>query len=216
MPIKAYWEQIYASKSPTEVSGLQPHAERSLRLIRTVATSASARIIDVGGGASTSRRPAGHGLPRRHGIGPVGPRPGRAQARLGARAREVRWIEANVLPAALPRHGDDVWHDRAVFHFLTDPADRHAYVRQVLHAVRPGGQDIIATFAPDGPERCSGRPVMRYDPAGLHAEFGTPFGLLRHEREAQHTPAGKVQPFICLAARRPTTEVAINPSRPCS
>lgn len=125
-----------------------------------------------------------------------------AHKRLGARAQRVRWLEANVLDAALPRHSYDVWHDRALFHFLTASADRRVYVRQVLHAVRPGGLVIIATFAPDGPDRCSGLPVVRYDAEGLHAEFGAPFRLLRHEREAHHTPAGKVQQFIYCLCRK--------------
>lgn len=207
MPSKSHWEQVYASKSPTEVSWFQPHAERSLRLIQEARMAAPVRIIDVGGGASTlvdDLLDAGYGDVTvldlsAHALAA-------AQSRLGARAREVRWIEANVLEAALPRHGFDVWHDRAVFHFLTDPADRHAYVRQVLHTVRPGGLVIVATFAPDGPERCSGLPVVRYDPEGLHAEFGAPFSLLRHEREAHHTPAGKVQQFIYCMCRKTSND----------
>lgn len=207
MPSKSHWEQVYASKSPTEVSWFQPRAERSLRLIQEAGMAAPVRIIDVGGGASTlvdDLLDAGYGEVTvldlsAHALAA-------AQSRLGVRAREVRWIEANVLEAALPRHGFDVWHDRAVFHFLTDPADRHAYVRQVLHAVRPGGLVIVATFAPDGPERCSGLPVVRYDPEGLHAEFGAPFSLLRHEREAHHTPTGKVQQFIYCMCRRTTND----------
>ncbi len=203
MQTKAHWERVYASRSPAEVSWFQPHAERSVRLIREAGVPTEAAIIDVGGGASTlvdDLLAAGYGNVTvldlsAHALAA-------ARARLGARAREVRWIEANVLEAALPRHGYDVWHDRAVFHFLTDPADRHTYVRQVLHAVRPGGLVIVATFAPDGPERCSGLPVMRYDPQGLHAEFGAPFSLLRHEREAHHTPAGKVQQFIYCLCRK--------------
>ncbi|MFN3593982.1 MAG: class I SAM-dependent methyltransferase [Thiobacillaceae bacterium] len=203
MQMKAHWERVYASKSPTEVSWFQPHAERSLKLIREAGMAASARIIDVGGGASTlvdDLLAAGYGNVTvldlsAHALTA-------ARARLGARAQRVDWLEADVLQAALPRHGYDVWHDRAVFHFLTDPADRRAYVRQVLHAVRPGGLVIVATFAPDGPERCSGLPVMRYDPDGLHAEFGAPFSLLHHEREAHHTPAGKVQQFIYCLCRK--------------
>lgn len=200
---KTYWEQVYASRAPTEFSWFQPHAERSLRLIREAGTPCAARIIDVGGGASTlvdDLLDAGfedvsvldlsaHALMT-------------SRARLGPRACRVQWLEADVLDAALPHHGYDVWHDRAVFHFLTAPTDRQAYVRQVQHAVRPGGLVIVATFAPDGPDRCSGLPVMRYDAQTLHAEFGAPFSLLCHEREAHYTPAGRVQKFIYCLCRK--------------
>ncbi|MCS6786081.1 MAG: class I SAM-dependent methyltransferase [Thiobacillaceae bacterium] len=209
MDVKAHWETVYTRKAPTEVSWFQPHAERSLGLIRLARVTPAARIIDVGGGASTLVDDllaagyrdvtvldvAAHALAA-------------ARERLGARAAEVRWIEADVLTVGLPRHGYDVWHDRAVFHFLTDPADRQRYVRQVLHAVRPGGIVIVATFAPDGPERCSGLPVVRYDPQGLHAEFGAPFELIMHEREAHHTPAGAVQQFIYCLCRKALDDTA--------
>ncbi len=205
MQAKAHWERVYTTRAATELSWFQPHAERSLALIRGAGVPSTARIIDVGGGASTlvdDLLAAGYGDVSvldisAHALAV-------ARARLKARAHEVRWIEADVLQATLPRHAYDLWHDRAVFHFLTQAADRHAYVQQVLHAVRPGGLVIVATFAPDGPERCSGLPVMRYDPERLHAEFGAPFSLLRHEREAHYTPAGKVQQFIYCLCRKST------------
>ena len=90
----------------------------------------------------------------------------------------------------------DVWHDRAVFHFLTDPAARAAYVRQVAHAVRMGGHVIVATFGPEGPLRCSGLEVVRYDPDALHAEFGSAFRLVDHVTELHRTPAGAIQQFV--------------------
>jgi hypothetical protein len=96
----------------------------------------------------------------------------------------------------------DVWHDRAVFHILTTPEKRAAYVDAVLRAVKPGGHVIVATFAEDGPEKCSGLPVMRYSADALHAEFGAPFTLLRQEREEHHTPFGTVQQFIYCMCRR--------------
>jgi hypothetical protein len=114
----------------------------------------------------------------------------------------VNWIEANILEAKLPLHAFDIWHDRAVFHFLTSSEERHAYVDAVLKAVKPGGHVIVATFAEDGPDRCSGLPVMRYNAEGLHAEFGSPFELLGHEEEAHHTPAGKMQKFVYCYCRK--------------
>ena len=95
-----------------------------------------------------------------------------------------------------------LWHDRAVFHFLTDAADREAYVARALDAVKPGGHVIVATFAEDGPAQCSGLPVVRYRPDQLHAEFGEAFTLLRHEREAHHTPSGAVQQFVYCYCRK--------------
>lgn len=199
---KEHWEQVYESKSPQAVSWFQPQAEISLRLIRQ-ATPGEAAVIDVGGGASTlvdSLLDAGYRRPTVLDL--AGSALSAARQRLGARAADVEWIEANILQAPLPRHAYDVWHDRAVFHFLTAAADRAAYVRQVLHAVRPGGHVIVASFAEDGPEKCSGLPVVRYHPDELHAEFGAPFALLHHERETHLTPAGGSQEFVYCFCRR--------------
>src|SRR5262249_20761732 len=136
----------------------------------------SASIIDVGGGASTLVDDLLSGNFKDLTVLDLsGAALAAAKARLGARAAKVKWIEANVLDAELPRHAYDVWHDRAVFHFLTNDEDRHDYVRVVLHAVKPGGLVIVATFAEDGPTKCSGLPVMRYSASELHAQFGEPF-----------------------------------------
>lgn len=203
MQTKAHWERVYATRDATEVSWFQPHAEQSLQLIRDAGSPPSARIIDVGGGASTlvdDLLDAGYRdvtvLDLSANALAV------ARARLGPRAAGVRWLEANVIEADLPAQGYDVWHDRAVFHFLTTPEDRRAYVGRVLHAVRPGGLVIVATFAEDGPTQCSGLDVMRYDAAGLHAQFGEPFTLLTHVTEAHQTPAGRVQQFIYCLCRK--------------
>jgi SAM-dependent methyltransferase len=111
-------------------------------------------------------------------------------------------VEANALEADFPAHAYDVWHDRAVFHFLTTVEERQAYAQQVIRAVKPGGLVIVATFAEDGPTRCSGLPVMRYSAEELHAEFGEPFLLLHHERESHYTPAGNEQKFVYCLCRR--------------
>ncbi len=206
MQAKEHWERVYATRAATELSWYQPHAERSLALIRAAALPLTARIIDVGGGASTLVDDLLHG--GWHDVTVLDLAAGAlaaARARLGPRAGLVRWLEADVLSADLPEHSYDLWHDRAVFHFLTGAEERHAYVRQVLHAVRPGGLVIIATFAEDGPTRCSGLEVRRYDPHGLHAEFGAPFALLAHAYEAHQTPAGQVQQFIYCMCRKQET-----------
>ena len=194
---KEHWEKIYSTKAADAVSWYQEHASLSLNLIRAAGVSANGAIIDVGGGASTLVDDL-----LNDGFGNVtvldlsGAALEAARRRLGTRAPRVHWLEANITKVTLAPHAYDVWHDRAVFHFLTTPEDRSAYVRSVLHAVKPGGHVIVATFAEDGPTQCSGLPVMRYSADALHSEFGEPFRLLRHEKEAHHTPNGTVQQFI--------------------
>ena len=124
-----------------------------------------------------------------------------AKQGLGPLAARGQWIEASITEVDLPVHAYDVWHDRAVFHFLTDPAAQ-AYVATVLRSVKPGGHVIVATFDEDGPTQCSGLPVMRYSADKLHAEFGAPFTLLAHVKEAHHTPFGTVQKFVYCYCRK--------------
>jgi ubiquinone/menaquinone biosynthesis C-methylase UbiE len=126
-----------------------------------------------------------------------------ARRRLGQKSELVQWIEADVTSAPLPERFFDVWHDRAVFHFLTDEADRRAYVDQVVRAVKPGGHVIVATFAPDGPSECSGLPVVQYDADSLRGEFGPAFELVEHDAEAHVTPAGRIQHFIYCHCVKP-------------
>jgi SAM-dependent methyltransferase len=125
-----------------------------------------------------------------------------AQHRLGARAREVTWLEADILQIELPHHQYDLWHDRAVFHFLTDAGDRRRYVNAVKNAVKPGGHIIVATFASDGPDRCSGLPVARYEPESMHHEFGDDFQLLNSAHETHPTPFGTQQKFVYCYCRK--------------
>ncbi len=200
MDPKSHWERVYHNQLPTRVSWYQPHALRSLSLIRRVSAPPDGAIIDVGGGASTlidDLLDAGY-----HDLTVLdlsATALAEARTRLGTRANDVRWIEADILEAPLPLAGYSVWHDRAVFHFLTAPADRARYVAQVRRAVRSGGFVLVATFADDGPTRCSGLAVNRYSPDALHAEFGAPFRLIDSEREQHITPGGVRQAFIyCL------------------
>ena len=195
-----HWERIYRTKDPTQVSWYQPEARLSLELIRRVAPDLSAPIIDVGGGASTlvdGLLAAGY----RHltVLDLSSTALAVARRRLGARAGLVTWLAADVRDVPLPAGGYTVWHDRAVFHFLTDAEDRALYVRQARRAVRPGGYALVAGFAPDGPTRCSGLDVVRYSPDTMHAEFGASFQLLENVREDHHTPSGAIQAFVyCL------------------
>ena len=208
MDPKSHWEAIYGKKRPEEVSWYQPEATLSLELIRAVASLESA-IVDVGGGASTLV----DGLLR------AGYRQltildlsvsaqNAAQRRLGASARMVSWREGDVLTTDLGVAPIDVWHDRAVFHFLTDVTDRERYIAQVRRAVRVGGHVLVATFAEDGPSRCSGLEVARYSPQGLHGAFGSDFRLIASRREEHLTPRGTRQAFTyCLCRFEPAAYV---------
>jgi ubiquinone/menaquinone biosynthesis C-methylase UbiE len=200
MDPKKHWEQMYRAKAPTEVSWYQPEARLSLDLIRRVAPSRGTSILDVGGGASRlvdGLLDAGYQAVTVLDL--ASSALALARQRLGQRAEGVRWLAANVLDVQLATAYYDVWHDRAVFHFLTDARDRARYVAQVQCVVRPGGHVIVASFDPEGPARCSGLEVVRYSPHDLHAEFGSAFRLLESTKEDHRTPAGVVQPFVyCL------------------
>ena len=200
MDPRLHWESIYRTRAPQEVSWYQPEARLSLDLIRRVAPGPATPVLDVGGGASVlvdGLLDAGYRSVTVLDFAPSAL--AIARQRLGARAGQVSWIVGDVLTARLAPSATGVWHDRAVFHFLLDPADRRRYVEQVRHAVRPGGHVIVASFAPEGPSRCSGLEVARYSPAAMRAEFGDGFRLLDSEREDHRTPSGVVQSFVyCL------------------
>lgn len=203
MRSKEHWEHIYSTKASDAVSWFQEHAECSLRLIQGTGIPPAAAIIDIGGGTSTLVDDLlARGYSNLTVLDLSSAALSAAQDHLGSRADLVTWVEADITRAELPAHAFDVWHDRAVFHFLTDPLDRLAYVQAVLRAVRPGGHVIVATFAEDGPTRCSGLPVMRYSADELHAEFGEPFTLVQHEKESHHTPSGTVQQFTYCYCRK--------------
>lgn len=203
MQSKKHWEHVYSSKPTDAVSWYQEHAEQSLRLIHQTGLPPTASIIDVGGGASTLVDDLlRDGYSSTTVLDLSAAALAAAKSRLGEKASTVTWLVANITEVELPASSYDIWHDRAVFHFLTNEHDRHAYVTAVLRAVKPGGHVIVATFGEDGPQQCSGLPVMRYSPQSLHAEFGEPFTLLKHEQEEHHTPFGTVQKFIYCYCRR--------------
>lgn len=203
MQSKDHWEKVYTSKASDAVSWFQPHADRSLNLILGTGVNRNAAIIDVGGGASTLVDDLlENGYTNLSVLDLSAAALHTARSRLDAKSDKVRWIEADVTRANLPANYFDVWHDRAVFHFLTTAEEREAYVQTVFRSVKPGGHVIVATFADDGPDQCSGLPVMRYSADGLHDEFGESFELLRHEKEAHHTPSGSVQQFVYCYCRR--------------
>jgi 2-polyprenyl-3-methyl-5-hydroxy-6-metoxy-1,4-benzoquinol methylase len=173
MKTDQHWEQVYRSRSTTEVSWYRAHLERSLESIRRIAPSPNAAILDVGAGASTLVDDLlSAGYTRLTVLDIAASALESTRARLGKRATEVNWLVGNVLDIELPAHHFDVWHDRAVFHFLTSASDREAYVAQMTAALRPGGHVLIATFGPEGPLRCSGLEVVRYDAQSLSKELG--------------------------------------------
>lgn len=203
MDNKQHWEQVYTTKASDSVSWFQEHADQSLRLIHNTRLGKDAAIIDVGGGTSRLVDDlVAEGYTDLTVFDLSSTALAVARQRLGKHADIVHWIEGDITRAKFPMNRFDIWHDRAVFHFLTDPADRHAYVERVLSSVRPGGHVIVATFAEDGPEKCSGLPVMRYQPETLHAVFGDTFQLVEHAKEAHHTPFGTVQQFVYCYCRK--------------
>ena len=197
MNTQIHWENVYGTKAPDQVSWFRPHLETSLSFIERSAPSRSARLIDVGGGESTLVDDL---LTRGYGNLTVLDISQTAidvtKARLGAIADRVEWLVADVTATDLPANAYDIWHDRAVFHFLTTAPARAAYVERVKKSVKPGGHVIIGTFGPEGPTKCSGLNVQRYDADSLHGEFGLRFRLIDSIKELHQTPFGTTQQFL--------------------
>jgi 2-polyprenyl-3-methyl-5-hydroxy-6-metoxy-1,4-benzoquinol methylase len=192
--VQEHWAAVYAKKDPHDVSWYQAEPALSLALIERAA-HAPARVIDVGGGTSFL---ADRLLARGYHVGvlDVSERAlAVVQARLDTAAQDVEWFVADATSYVSP-HVWDVWHDRAVFHFLVHARDRAAYRLALTAATVPGSAVIIATFGPDGPERCSGLPIVRYSPAQLAAELGAGFEAVETAWEVHHTPAGAAQQFV--------------------
>ena len=197
MDARAHWDEVYGTKAADAVGWYRAHLETSLRLVDLAAGAKSACIIDVGGGESTlvdDLLLRGYRNLTVLDVSQIAI--DATKKRLGDAAKQVRWITADVTEASLERGASDVWHDRAVFHFLTGRKLREAYVRQVVHAVRPGGHVIVSTFGPEGPTRCSGLDVVRYDADSLQAEFDARFHLVESSKELHQTPFGTKQQFL--------------------
>lgn len=197
MDARAHWDNVYATNGPDLVSWFRPHLERSLLLIERAAGQRSSSIIDVGGGESTLVDDL---LARGYSNVTVLDVSETAievtKKRLGRAAQRVQWSCADITQVILPAHSFDVWHDRAVFHFLTTAEQRAAYVQRVASAVARGGHVIVSTFGPEGPHKCSGLEVMRYEASSLHDEFGPRFRLVESSSELHHTPFGTTQQFL--------------------
>ncbi len=196
-----HWNRVYATKRETGVSWYQPKPALSLALIREYAPQ-NASIIDIGGGASLLTAEL-----VREGYGDLAVLDisaealERAKENLGAEAAKIEWVVADIM-AWKPTRQWQVWHDRAVFHFLTDAASQDAYIRALYAAALPGAIAIISGFAPDGPEKCSGLPVVRYDAQSLSKRIGAGFELLAEKREAHETPGGAMQKFYYAVLRK--------------
>jgi SAM-dependent methyltransferase len=202
---QAHWEGVYTAKGEKEVSWYQDNPAPSLDLIALAGVSKQASIVDIGGGAS---RLVDHllaqGFERLTVLDLSAAALDAAKARLGDKAQKVCWEVADITKWDPPQ-AYDLWHDRAAFHFLTEQTDQSAYVERVKKAVEPGGHVIIGTFALDGPERCSGLPIVRYDAASLAALLGADFHLIDTRRHDHATPWGAVQRFQFSTFRRSGT-----------
>ena len=202
MNLETHWETVFNSKAPDAVSWYRPHLDLSLDLIARHAANRSASIIDVGAGESTlvdDLLDRGYRCLTILDISRTAI--DATMARLGSTSALVQGIVGDVTQVTLPEQSFDLWHDRAVFHFLIDPDLRRRYVESVLHAVKPGGHVIVGAFGPEGPAKCSGLDVMRYDAEGLHREFGRKFRVEEHDTEVHQTPWGTAQQFIYCCCR---------------
>jgi SAM-dependent methyltransferase len=199
---QAHWDNVYRTKREDEVSWFQASPTISLDLVHSTGIGRDASIIDIGGGASRLVDALlEEGFANLSVLDLSDQSMAKARARLGARAAGVTWIAADVTTWQ-PTGTYDLWHDRAAFHFLTAPDDRAAYADRVLRAVRPSGHVIIGTFAPDGPERCSGLPVARHDAESIRAVLGPAFELIETRRHDHQTPMGGSQKFQFSRFRR--------------
>jgi len=197
MDAKSHWEKIYRSKAPDQVSWYRPHLETSIALIERAAGHRSASIIDIGGGESTLVDDLlAKGFQNVTVLDVSQTAIEATKKRLGPAADGVRWSTADITQVELVPAAYDVWHDRAVFHFLAAPEQRAAYVRQAARSVRVGGHVIVSTFGPEGPTKCSGLDVVRYDAESLHNEFRNRFRLVESSKELHETPLRTMQQFL--------------------
>jgi 2-polyprenyl-3-methyl-5-hydroxy-6-metoxy-1,4-benzoquinol methylase len=202
MESKRHWESIYRTRTPESLSWYAPHLQQSLEYIKKAAPHRSAAIIDVGGGEATlvdDLVALDYANLTVMDLSSTALQV--ARQRLGAAGERVHWLAADVLETRLGAGAYDIWHDRAVFHFLATDAQRERYVAQVLSSLKPGGFAIVGTFGPQGPTHCSGLPVTRYAPAELHGKFGAPFELVESSTEVHTTPWGAPQQFVYCFCR---------------
>lgn len=203
MSIREHWDEVYRTKSPDSVSWYRPRLEQSLAWIDGCGLEPGGHIVDVGGGASTLVDDLlARGFERVSVVDISAEALARSKARLGDAASSVRWVVGDATTTLFDDDSVDLWHDRAVFHFLTDADRREAYLAALRRSVRRGGYAIMATFGPNGPERCSGLPVVRYAPDDIAAALGPGFELVERASEEHRTPRGAAQAFAYALCRR--------------
>jgi len=203
MDTKEHWENVYETRGRDQVSWFREHLDTSLKMIAGTGVGKEAAVIDVGGGNSTLVDDLLYsGFIDVNVLDISGKAIFGSMKRLGSQAPLVNWIEADITAVDLPENAYDVWHDRAVFHFLTDADDRRKYVEVAMRSVKLGGHIIIAAFGLDGPEKCSGLKVIRYSPETMHDELGDSFQLVKSVDEKHATPFGTTQEFIYCYYRR--------------
>jgi SAM-dependent methyltransferase len=202
MDAKTHWDKVYTGKAPEAFSWYRPHLETSVALIERATPALSSSIIDAGGGSSTLVDDLlARGYKNLTVLDISSAAIEATQKRLGRAAAQVQWLVADVAKIAFEPGAYDLWHDRAVFHFLATNAERVNYVRQVARSVKRGGHVIVSTFGPEGPTRCSGLKTVRYDADALHDEFGTRFRLVENSKELHRTPFGTTQQFLYCYCR---------------
>ena len=202
MDNKAHWEKVYGTKAPESVSWYTPHLETSLNLIQKAASSKASAIIDIGGGEATLVDDLlSKGYTDISVLDISQKAIDVARERIAELADKVHWYCADITTATLPQNYFDVWHDRAVFHFLTEEFQRVKYIEQVMRSVKHGGYVIMSTFGLEGPEKCSGLDVVRYDAENLHGQFGKKFKLINSTTEIHNTPMGTTQQFLYCFCR---------------
>lgn len=193
---KNHWERVYKTQSPTEVGWYQAYPERSLKLINDTCAGTDCRIIDVGGGTSElSKYLIDHGYQKLTVLDISGTSINKTKAQLGEKSNNIKWIEADVTRHCF-KEQYDIWHDRAVFHFLTEAEERIKYINVLNQALRFNGHLIMATFSLEGPHKCSGLSVARYNPETLQNELGGNFNLVESSIEEHKTPSGATQNFV--------------------
>jgi SAM-dependent methyltransferase len=199
---RAHWQRVYTQRPPDQLSWYEAVSRRSLSLVREGRMDLDAAILDVGGGASklaAGLLDAGYSDVTVADISPASLAGARGD--LGSAADRITWVEADVRSHDFGRRFD-LWHDRALFHFMVEPEDRDGYLRTLRRSLKTGGHALIATFAPDGPSRCSGLPVARYDADRLAATLGDDFELVRSSQDDHRTPSGRSQRFVYTHLRR--------------
>lgn len=200
---KAHWEKVYQTKSDQQVSWFREHLDNSLQLILSTKADKSAAIIDVGGGSSTLADDLlTQGFTDISVLDISAAALEKSKTRLADKSAKIEWIEADITKVSLPENHYEVWHDRAVFHFLTEAEDRRKYIKLVMGSLKVGGHIIVASFGLDGPQKCSGLDVVRYNPKKMKNEFGDDFKLVKSLNETHKTPFGTTQEFIYCYCRK--------------